>query len=328
LIKRKISNLLTGTASRKTAFGFTLLKVFLQPNQINYMRKVLLFGSTGNLGKKVGEELKQRGFNVTAVVRNEARLKDVSPFAHHILIADVAQKGTMKGICNGYDIVVSTLGKSVSPNEKSRLSFQEIDLEANSHILAEAVKSGVQKFVYISAFHAERLTHLEYFRVHHEFSERLKHSGIDYLIVKPPAIFSAFVDLIDMARKGQLVTMGKGDKHTNPIYEGDLAKVIVDAIDQSNAVIEVGGKEVMTRKQINKTIQQVVAPNKKVRTVPIGVIKLFLPFIKVVSKNLYDKVAFFTAVMQEDVVAPRVGNMRLEEYITMKVSPTFKSKIL
>ena len=43
----------------------------------------------------------------------------------------------------------------------------------------------------------------------------------------------------DLAKKGRLVTMGKGDKLTNPIYEGDLAKVCVEAIHQTNAVIEV-----------------------------------------------------------------------------------------
>lgn len=284
------------------------------------MRKILLVGSTGNLGKKVGEELKQRGFEITAVVRNEAKAKDVNTFAHEVFIADVTNKNALQGICNGVDVVISTLGKSVSPNDRSKPSFQEVDLEANSNVLDEAVKSGVKKFVYVSALHAEQLTHLEYFRVHHEFSERLKQSGIDYTIIKPPAIFSAFIDMIDMAKKGRLATMGKGDKHTNPIFEGDLAKVVVNAIDEPNAVIEAGGKEVLTRHQINETVQRMVAPGKKVRHVPFGVIKLFLPVIKLVSKNLYDKMAFFVAVMQEDVIAPRVGDLRLEEYIRMKVN--------
>ena len=297
-----------------------MLKVSLSTKNINRMRKILLVGSTGNVGKKVGEELKQRGFDVTAVVRNEAKAKEVISFAHHFVVADVTNKNALKGVCNGMDVVISTLGKSVSPNERSKPSFREIDLEANSYVLDEAVQSGVKKFVYVSAFHAEELTHLEYFRVHHEFSERLKQSGIDYSIIKPPALFSAFIDVIEMARKGQLATLGKGDQRTNPIYEGDLAKVVVDAIDQTNAVIEVGGKEVLTRKQINEIIQTIVAPGKKVRSVPFGIVKLFLPILKLVSRNLYDKMAFFVAVMQEDVIAPRVGEMRLEEYVRMKVN--------
>ena len=117
-----------------------------------------------------------------------------------------------------------------------------------------------------------------------------------------------------------LVTMGKGDKLTNPIYEGDLARLVVDSIQQPNAIIEAGGKEVLSRKAINETIQQLVAPTKKPRTVPLGLIKVLLPLMKTVSKNMYHKMAFFTAVMQEDTIAPKIGNMRLEEYIRMKMN--------
>lgn len=284
------------------------------------MRKVLLFGSTGNLGKMIGRELFDRGFNVTAVVRNDHKAREITAFAKHIVIANVTNKEALKGVCNGFDIVVSALGKSVSPNDRTKPGFREVDLEANSHILMEAVASGVKKFVYVSAFQAERLTHLDYFYVHHEFSERLKESGLNYTIVKPPALFSAFVDMFDMAKKGQLVTLGKGDKKTNPIYEGDLAKIVVDGIDINNVEIEAGGREVLTRKEVNEIIQKAIAPQKKIRTVPLGLVKFMLPAIRLVSKNMYDKVAFFTAVMEEDVIAPRLGNMRLEEYVKMKMS--------
>jgi len=123
-----------------------------------------------------------------------------------------------------------------------------------------------------------------------------------------------------MARKGRLVTIGKGDKLKNPIYEGDLAKLCVKSIHQSNSIIEAGGKEVLSRKQINEVIQTIVNPAKKVRTVPIGLVKSFLPLIKLFSKNMYDKVAFFTAVVQENTLAPKAGDMRLEDYIRMKLS--------
>lgn len=239
------------------------------------MNKVILFGSTGNLGRKIAEELIRKGYTVTAVLRNEAKAVAVKGICHDFIVADVMKPASLSGICNGFDIVISALGKSVSPNDKSKPSFREVDLDGNSVILSEAVKSGVKKFVYVSALHAENYPHLEYFHVHHQFSEQLKKSGIDYSIIKPPALFSAFIDLIDMAKKGRLVTMGKGDKLTNPIYEGDLAKICVEGINQSNVIIEAGGKQLLSRKQINETIQSIIAPRKKLRSVPIGMIKFF-----------------------------------------------------
>jgi uncharacterized protein YbjT (DUF2867 family) len=282
------------------------------------MNKVLLFGATGNLGKEIAKELKKQNYDVICVVRNRAKAAYLAEMGIMIKEAEVTNKDSLKGICEGFDVVVSTLGKSVSLNDKSKTTFEEIDLNANTNILEEAKKSGIKKFVYISALHSENYLHLDYFRVHHEFSERVKASGINYSIIKPPAIMCAFLDVIEMARQGKLMNIGKGDKVTNPIYEGDLAKVCVDSIKQNNVVIEAGGKHSYTRKQLNEIIQNEVRPGKKLISIPLAVIQMGLPLMKVFNKNTYDKFAFYIEVMKTDTRAPQIGDMRFEDYIKEK----------
>jgi uncharacterized protein YbjT (DUF2867 family) len=279
------------------------------------MDKVILFGATGNAGRAIAKELLLRNYSVTAVVRDVVRAGELLPAGIEFFKADVTRPEVLKDICKNQDIVISALGKSVSINDKSKPAFRDIDFTANSNILAEAVKSNVQQFIYVSALHSENYPQLEYFKVHHEFSEKLKHSGLNYTIIKPPAIFSAFIDAIDLAKKGYLSNIGKGDKQTNPIYEGDLAKVIADAIGKYNTVIEAGGQYVYTRKQLNEIMQQEVNPSKKLRTIPLFVIKLMLPLVKLFNKNLFDKLAFYTVVMQEDILAPKLGSMKFEDYV-------------
>jgi uncharacterized protein YbjT (DUF2867 family) len=283
------------------------------------MKKVILFGSTGHLGKKIAEELIRQRYAVTAVIRHPSKAAELASLPLQTQVADVTDAATLTGICDGFAVVVSALGKSVSLNERSKPSFRDIDLDANTAILKEAVKSKVQTFIYVSALGAEKYPHLQYFHVHHLFSERLKSSGINYGIIKPPALFSAFLDLIDMAKKGQLVTLGKGDKLANPIYEGDLAKLCVAAIEQPNVEVEAGGKEVLNRHQLNEQIQQAVNPTKKVRKIPLALVKAGLPLVKLASQNLFDKMAFFVEVMQHDTIAPPVGDAKLADYIRHKV---------
>jgi uncharacterized protein YbjT (DUF2867 family) len=284
------------------------------------MNKVILFGATGNLGKEIANELVNQGYELTVVVRNEQKAKTLTHITSKYMVADVCNKSTLESILDKQDIVVSALGKSVSPNDKSKPTFKQVDFDANKNILDEAIKAGIKKIVYISAFHSEKYLHLEYFKVHHDFSELLKKSGIDYSIVKPPAIFSAFIDMIEMAKKGQLINIGKGDKKTNPIYEGDLAKVTVEAINKQNSIFEAGGKTIYTRKQLNEIVQNEVDSQKKIRTVPLGLFKVTLPIIKLFSKNTFDKFAFFIEVMQHDTIAPQVGTMTFEDYVKQKVN--------
>jgi uncharacterized protein YbjT (DUF2867 family) len=282
------------------------------------MTKLLLFGATGNLGKEIAKVATQQGYDLTAVVRNKNKTGQLTSITDKFIVADITDASTLTNICKGFDIVVSALGKSVSPNDNSKPSFNDIDLIANSTILDEANKSGVKKFVYVSAFHSEKYLHLEYFRVHHEFEERLKASGINYSIIKPPAIFSSFLDMIDMAKKGQIFTIGKGDKRTNPIYEADLASECVSSIKDNNVTKEMGGKTVYTRRQLNEIVQHEVCPARKTKTIPFWLFKFSLPMLKLFKRNMYDKFAFFAAVLQEDAIAPQVGSMKFEDYIKLK----------
>lgn len=283
------------------------------------MKKVFLFGSTGNLGKEIAKELVKQGYDLTMVVRNELKAKSLADISTKYIIADVCKKELPEKIMDNQSIVISSLGKSVSPNDKSKPTFRDVDYLANANILDLAKKAGVKKFIYISAFHSENYLHLEYFKAHHDFAELLKKSGLDFSIIKPPAIFSAFIDMIELAKKGQLVHIGRGDKKTNPIYEGDLAKMVVDSIDQSDITIEAGGKTIYTRKRLNEIVQFEIDRSLKIRTVPIGLLKMTLPVIKIFNKNTYDKFAFFIEVMQRDTIAPQLGELTFEKYVKLKV---------
>lgn len=283
------------------------------------MKKAILFGATGNLGREVAKELVKQNYLLTVVIRDQAQADLFSGLAAKQTVADVTRVDTLQNICVGHDIVISSLGKSVSPNDNSKPSFYEIDYLANINILNEALKSGVEKFVYISALHSEKYPNLEYFKVHHDFSEKLRISGIDYSIIKPPALFSAYLDMIPMARKGRLISIGAGTKQTNPIYEGDLAVICVNSINDSNSIIEAGGVNLYSRKELLEIIQNAVNPNKKINSVPLSIFKFTLPLIRVYNKNMFDKFAFFKEVMVHDTIAPlKVGVTRFEDYIQSK----------
>lgn len=284
------------------------------------MKKVVLFGSTGNLGKEIAKVLIKEGYDVTLVVRSKEKASTIKNISDKIIIANPCEKSNLSNCFIDQEIVISAFGKSVSPNDKSTSSFYEVDFLGNKNILEEAKKVGIKKFVYVSAFHSEKYQHLNYFKVHHEFSDLLIQSGINYSIIKPPAIFSAFVDMLELAKKGQLITIGDGNKKTNPIYEGDLATIIVHSILQKNLVLEAGGKHIYTRKELNEIIQKAINPTKKIRHVPFFLFSIALPLIKLFNKNTYDKFSFFIEVMKHETIAPQLGELDFKTYIENRIN--------
>jgi uncharacterized protein YbjT (DUF2867 family) len=287
---------------------------FLSKNYKKRMKNILVFGATGHTGSAFIQELIKREYQVTAVVRDKTKAQKLLPSVQAMIQADALQHDTLRGICTGFDVVISALGKSVSPFSFDKPSFEAVDLRANLNILAEAKAANVRQFIYVSAFGAENAKHLTYFRVHDAVSNAVKNSGLNYTILQPPAIMSSFLDIADLAKKGWSMTVGKGDCRTNPISEQDLAKVCADQIGKPSAMIAAGGKHIYTRHEINQVIQKIVNPHKKVGHVPSWVVRSALFFWKVMNRNLYDKLAFFYEVMHHEVLAPPVGEMTLESY--------------
>ncbi|MEJ8800410.1 SDR family oxidoreductase [Pontibacter sp. H249] len=281
------------------------------------MEKILLAGATGNLGKHYLQALKQQGYSVRVLARSNDKAQALSPIPDEIFISDATQAHTLVGCCEGVDAVISAMGKSISLKDKSKASFYDVDFVANYNLLKEAKRSNVKKFIYTSAFGAAAHTNLAYFKAHANFTEALKASGLAYTILEPTALFSAFDEVVSMAGKGMIGILGTGKKPTNPVYEGDLAKVAVQSIYSQSQVVPIGGPKIYSRLELVQLSCKAAGYTGKIPSVPFGVVKAVLPLLKPFNRNLYDKAAFLVAVSEIDCVAPTLGTHTLEAYLNL-----------
>lgn len=279
------------------------------------MKKILLAGATGHMGRALLTELKQEGYEVHVLVRSKFKEAGLTPAPDKYIYADAAKPDTLAGICRGIDIVISAIGKSISLTDNSSESFQEIDYQANYNLLQEAKAAGVAQFMYISAFTAEEHPDLAYFKAHADFSEALIQSGLNYAVLQPTALFSVFKEMKVMAQKKMLGVIGKGDKQTNPVSERDVAITAVANIGSNSVVVAIGGQHVYTRHELARLVAHAAGYGGKVMHVPEVLVKAFLPLVRPINKNLFDKLAFMAEVSTRHCVAPRLGNDSLEAYL-------------
>lgn len=107
--------------------------------------RVLLAGATGYLGRFVMDELLCQGYSTRIVVRNPSRI--ISTYPHlDIRTGEVTQADTLKGICEGIDVVISTVGIT---RQKEGKTYMDVDFQANVNLINEARRSGVKRFVYV-----------------------------------------------------------------------------------------------------------------------------------------------------------------------------------
>ncbi len=274
------------------------------------MKRVLVIGATGYLGRHVVTELKRRGHWVRVLSRHTNSFPD-DPFApDEIFIGEITRPETLDGLTDGVDFVFSSLGIT---RQRDKLGFWDVDYQGNKTVLEMAVAAGVNKFVTISVVRPELAQHLDIVGAREAFVDELRESGLAYAVVRATGFFSDMMEFLSMAKSGRVYLFGTGRNRMNPIYGADLARVCVDAFDRRDNEIEVGGPDVFSYNEIaelafstlNRKPNIVHFPN----WVTSAVIGLFYPF----NRKTYTILKFFSTLTQHDIVAPSVEGKHLIE---------------
>ena len=277
------------------------------------MKKVLLAGATGALGLEILKLLRGEGYYVRALIRDANKKATVLPYCDEVFVGDATHRASLAGACQDIDIVLSALGKSVSLFTQESASFHAIDYQANAHLLSESLEAKVPRFVYVSIYGSETSPSLRVGWSHELFAQALQRASLSYTVIKPVGLFSGLHDLIIMGRRGLLVTPGDGEPVTNPIHQRDLAEVCVQCLEAGPPVMDVGGPEIHSRSEV----ATLVARHTQARTVnvPLGWVAAGLGIVRPLSRNLYDKLSYFTYVTTHDMVAPPYGQQTFEAYL-------------
>jgi uncharacterized protein YbjT (DUF2867 family) len=114
----------------------------------------MVAGATGYLGNFLVKALHHHGYWVKALTRSEAKLSELRPAINEVFIGEVTKPETLRGLAQEVDVVMSTVGIT---RQKDGLTYQEVDYQGNVNLLREALKSGVRKFIYVSALKAREM---------------------------------------------------------------------------------------------------------------------------------------------------------------------------
>lgn len=276
------------------------------------MDKILLAGSTGYLGLFIAKELQKRSCFFRAVARNPQKLEQSNIKASEIALAELTDPESIRGCCEGIDIVISTVGIT---RQKDGFTYLDVDYQANMNLLEEAQRSRVRKFIYVSVLNGEKLRNLKICDAKELFVEQLKQSGIDYCVVRPNGFFSDMREFFDMAQKGRIFLFGNGEFKSNPIHGEDLATFCLDAIDKPEKEVEIGGPETLTQNEIASMAFDVLDKKPKITHIPDWVRGVVLKLVRLLSgSKVYGPVEFFMTVMAMDMLAPEYGKRTLTQY--------------
>lgn len=281
------------------------------------MAEILVAGASGALGTALVTELLRRGHRVRGLTRRAGSLGGRAPE----VIGDALVPDSLRGACDGVEVVISALGAPVTPSMAApRETFSAIDTPANLNLLAEAERAGVRRFVYVSVACHEVLGHLDYVAAHEAVVAALGRSRLSHAIVRPTGFYSAFAAFLPLAAKGAVPLLGRPSTRTNPIDDRDLAALLADAAegDESTA-ITAGGPDVLSRGDIAALacVAQGLPPRS--RALPAWVARLMAWCVAPFHPRMASLMRFYAALGEHDCVAEARGRRTLEAYFREQV---------
>lgn len=275
------------------------------------MKRVLVAGATGYLGQHIVRELKERGYWVRVLIRDQSQCK-LFKTVDDFFIGQITEPSTLIGIAQNIDWIFSTIGIT---RQKDGLNYMDVDYQGNANLLVEAKRYNVEKFEYISAINGDQLRHLKIFEAKERFVDELKSSGLDYCIIRPNGFFSDMKDFLDMAKRGRVYLFGNGSYKLNPIAGEDLAKVCIDKMNTGEREETAGGPEIMSQKELASIALQTLGKPIKITHLPDWTRRFILWFLRTfTASKTYGPYEFFLSAMAQDNIANQYGKLKLKDY--------------
>jgi uncharacterized protein YbjT (DUF2867 family) len=283
------------------------------------MKKVLVAGATGYLGRYAVQEFKNKGYWVRALVRNPEKFANpgawfapaIDGLVDEVVFADATKPETLAGICDGIDVVFSCMGQ-IKPDFVHTVF--EVDYQGNMNILAEALKSRVGKFIYVSVFDAHRMMNIPNVQAHEKFVKELQAAEIESTIIRPNGYYSEIGQFVSRARRGFMFWIGDGFVLSNPIHGADLAEVCVQAVDGNDREVEAGGPEVFTYYEMVDLACEIAGAKPAMLPLPFWLADGLVAAVGLFNKEVHDVALFATTLSKMDIVSPKYGTRRLRDF--------------
>ena len=245
------------------------------------MKKVVIFGGSGFIGRSLVKLLLNNSFFVVVVCSNGAKAQNVLPQSNNLKIntLDIFNQEEVNNAVKNCDIVVNLIGKLYEVKKGDFTNFHT----KFTQILSKALKDG-QQIIHISALAIEQSCATSIYA-----QTKLDGEGViasqcnNYTIIRPSIVFGegdGFFGLFAKMAKFTpfLPLIGGGRALFSPIFVEDISGTILFIMQNplacKNKILQAAGNEVATFKDlINFTLK---TTNKKrfLLNIPFCIAKL------------------------------------------------------
>jgi uncharacterized protein YbjT (DUF2867 family) len=196
------------------------------------VKTLAITGATGFVGQHLVEMAVAAGFEVRALTRSAQR-----PLPGVTWIEGALDRpDSLSELVRGADAVVHVAGLITGGPE----ALEAVNVGGTAAMVEAAKDRGVRRFLHISSLAAREPGLSDYGRSKRLSEQMVTASGLDWTIVRPPAVYGPgdreTLELFKMAKKGIVMLPPKG--HFSVIHVEDLCRLFLAILAKPESVFE------------------------------------------------------------------------------------------
>jgi uncharacterized protein YbjT (DUF2867 family) len=263
---------------------------------------VTVFGGSGFLGRNVVRALAKRDYRIRVAVRRPELAGHLQPLGKvgqiHAVQANLRFPASVAAAMRDSHVAINLVGILA---ESGAQTFEAVQ-GAGAGAVAKAAAAIGARMVHVSAIGADENSPSRYGRSKAAGEKAVLSTVPSATIMRPSVVFgpedqftNRFASLARISPALPLI--GGGITRLQPVYVGDVAIAVADAVDgktKAGATYELGGPEVLTMREIMELILATTERKRMLVSLPFGLAKLqalFLQFAPGAFKLTPDQVA-------------------------------------
>jgi uncharacterized protein YbjT (DUF2867 family) len=255
---------------------------------------VTVYGGSGFLGRHVVRALAKRHYRIRVAVRRPELTNHLQPLGRvgqiHAVQANLRNAPSVEAAARDAHVLVNLVGILF---ERGRQRFNTVHSYGAEQVALAANTHGA-RIVHVSAIGADERSHSVYARSK-AAAERLVLAAQPQAVIMRPSIlfgpeddfFNRFASLARVSPALPLI--GGGMTRFQPVFVGDVARAIADAVDgnaRGGTVYELGGPEVKTFKQLMQYVLATIERRRLLVSIPFFAAKLQAAFLQYMPKPM------------------------------------------
>jgi NADH dehydrogenase len=243
---------------------------------------VTVFGGSGFLGRSVVRALAKRDYRIRVAVRRPELAGHLQPLGKvgqiHAVQANLRYPASVEAAMRDSHAAINLVGILT---EGGAQSFEAVQV-AGAGAVARAAAGVGAAMVHVSAIGADENSLSRYGRSKAAGEKAVLSAVPSATILRPSIVFGPEDQFTNrfaaLARISPMLPLiGGGLTKMQPVYVGDVATAVADAVDgktRAGAIYELGGPEVLTMREIMEIILATIERKRMLVSVPFGLAKL------------------------------------------------------